>query len=64
MDRVKFVEDSILKNLPKQTISLQRLSSTSFTWSILEYLDLFVETRNSSLTLQLSLEIALQRSRF
>ena len=45
MDEVKFVKDSLLKNLNgygllKQAITLQfflRLSSTNFTWSILEY---------------------------
>ena len=45
MDEVKFVKDSLLKNLNgygllKQNITLQfflRLSSTNFTWSILEY---------------------------
>ena len=41
MNQVKFVEDS-LGRLPKLAISLQifeRLSSTNFTLSILEYLD-------------------------
>ena len=41
MAQVKFVEDSLLKNLPKQTIS--RLFSINFTWSILEYTDQFVK---------------------
>ena len=41
MAQVKFVEDSLLKNLPKQTIS--RLFSINFTWSILEYTDRFVK---------------------
>ena len=38
MDRVKFVEDSL--SLLKQTILIQifqKLSSTIFNWSILEY---------------------------
>ena len=47
MDQVKFVEDSLYKKLKengllKQTVLLQtfyRLSSTNFTWSILEYFD-------------------------
>ena len=47
MDQVKFVEDSHYKKLKengllKQTVLLQTfysLSSTNFTWSILEYFD-------------------------
>ena len=46
MDHAKFVEDSLqnlkLDGLLKQTMSLQifqRLCSTNFTWSIIEYHD-------------------------
>ena len=38
MDQVKFVEDSLQK-IWSDIVCLGRLSSTNFTWSILEYLD-------------------------